>query len=216
MLLKYIYNHLNGLEFIQMRKPHLWNELQAAIQSVDANACLKTSDDKTKKNATIYAQTKINKAIKDFLTPRGWKSFTTGYYVTEDIETARTISTIRDASEQKKVITGNGFHALYTNNQVDFVKERCAIEVQFGKYFSVAYDLHVKHTFFFLRNDIDVGIEVIPTHDMQQRMDTGVAWWENEVANIIREGRTNPTVPVIVIGIEPEKLIDLPKHSPDL
>ena len=214
MLLKYIYNHLNGLEFIQMRKPHLWDELQAAIKSVDANACLKKSNDKTKKGSTIYDQKKINKAIDDFLSARGWESFKTGYYVTEDIETARTISTIRDASEQLKVIKEKGSQALHTNNQVDFVKERCAIEIQFGKYFSVAYDLHVKHTFFFLRNDIDVGIEVIPTHDMQQRMDTGVAWWENEVANIIREGRTNPTVPVIVIGIEPEKLIALPKRTP--
>lgn len=213
MLVKYIYNHLNGLEFIQMRKPHLWAELQEAIRSVDANACLKTSKDKTKRDAVIYDQKRINKLIETFLTARGWTSFKTGYYVTENIETARAISNVRDAAEQLRIIREQGGRPHHTNNQVDFIKERCAVEIQFGKYFSVAYDLHVKHTFFYIRNDIDVGIEVIPTHDMQQRMDTGPAWWENEVANIIREGRTNPTVPVIVVGIEPESLIPLPKRT---
>ena len=214
MLVRYIYNHLNGLEFLQVRKPHLWTELQEAIRSVDANTCLKSSHDARMRDATIYDQKKINKAIEEFLSSRGWASFKTGYYVTENIETAREISNIREASEQLKIIQERGCRPHHTNNQVDFVKERCAIEIQFGKYFSVAYDLHVKHTFFYIRNDIDVGIEVIPTHDMQQRMDTGVAWWENEVANIIREGRTNPAVPVIVVGIEPETLLPLPRRTP--
>ena len=39
------------------------------------------------------------------------------------------------------------------------------------------------------------------------KMDTGVAWFENEVANVIREGRSNPTVPIVMIGIEPEKIL---------
>lgn len=38
------------------------------------------------------------------------------------------------------------------------------------------------------------------------RMDTGVAWYENELANVIREGRSNPTVPIVMIGIEPEEI----------
>ena len=103
-------------------------------------------------------------------------------------------------------VESKGFEAYSTYNQVDFVKERVAVEVQFGKYFSVAYDLHVKHTFFYLRNDIDVGIEVIPTKKMCLKMDSGVAWFENEVANVIREGRSNPTVPLVILGVEPEEI----------
>lgn len=104
------------------------------------------------------------------------------------------------------MIEAKGFEAYSTNNQVDFVKDRVAVEVQFGKYFSVAYDLHVKHTFFYLHNDIDVGIEIIPTKAMCSKMDTGVAWFENEVANVIREGRSNPTVPIVMLGIEPDEM----------
>ena len=69
---------------------------------------------------------------------------------------------------------------------------------------SVQYDLHVKHTFFYNRGDIDVGIEIIPMHSLMAQMSTGIAWYENELTNIVREGRSNPTVPIILIGIEPD------------
>ncbi|MBR0258383.1 MAG: hypothetical protein IJQ58_11640 [Synergistaceae bacterium] len=55
--------------------------------------------------------------------------------------------------------------------------------------------------------DIDVGVEIIPTHKMMSQMSSGVAWYENELANIVREGRSNPSVPVILIGIEPSTVI---------
>ena len=83
------------------------------------------------------------------------------------------------------------------------MKDRVAVEVQFGKYFAVQYDLHVKHTFFFERGDIDVGIEIIPMHSLMKEMSTGIAWYENELTNIVREGRSNPSVPIILIGIAP-------------
>lgn len=199
-----IYSHLNGMEFLLVHCPDLWKELKDAICQIDANDYLKTSKAKPTSGRTFYDQKAINKQFVKILQPKGWKSVTTPYYVTKDIDTARQIATIRDRAEQKRIIEANGFTAYNTNNQVDFVKNRVAVEVQFGKYFSVAYDLHVKHTFFFLRNDIDVGIEIIPTKAMCLKMDTGVAWFENEVANVIREGRSNPTVPIVMLGIEPE------------
>ena len=32
-------------------------------------------------------------------------------------------------------------------------------------------------------------------------------WYENEVTNVIREGRTNPPVPILILGIEPEMIL---------
>lgn len=207
------YNHLNGLEFLIVNKPDLWQQIQSAITAIDANKFLKQSKDKTKTGKTIYSQKLLNKEFERILNPLGWESQKTSYYVTGDLTIAREISQMRDKKEQAAYITRKGLEPLSTNNQVDFVKDRVAVEVQFGKYFSVAYDLHVKHTFFYLRDDIDVGIEIIPTREMMRRMDTGVAWFENEVANVIREGRSNPTVPLVIIGIEPEELIELPKKK---
>lgn len=207
------YNHLNGLEFLIVNKPELWQQIQDAITAIDANQFLKKSKDKTKTGKTIYSQKLLNKEFERYLSPLGWQSQKTAYYVTGDLSVARDISLMRNKKEQAAYIASKGLEPLSTNNQVDFVKDRVAVEVQFGKYFSVAYDLHVKHTFFYLRDDIDVGIEIIPTREMMRRMDTGVAWFENEVANVIREGRSNPTVPLVIIGIEPEKLIELPKKN---
>ena len=207
------YNHLNGHEFLLVNKPKLWKEIQQAIASIDANRFLKTSSDKTKKGKTIYDQKAINKEFEEYLFPRSWSSQKTPYYVTGDLNVAREISRVRDQEEQARIIKDHGLTPLLTNNQVDFVKDRVAVEVQFGKYFSVAYDLHVKHTFFFLRDDIDVGIEIIPTREMMRRMDTGIAWFENEVANVIREGRSNPSVPLVIIGVEPDELIPLPRRG---
>jgi len=207
MIIKYEYSHLNGLEHLIVHKPQLLEEIRSAIASIDANQHTKKSKDKTKTGKTLYSQKDLNAAFEQILFPLGWKSVTTPYFVANDIETIKDTISIRDSEEQRQAIINHNKEPLRTNNQVDFVKDRVAVEVQFGKYFSVAYDLHVKHTFFYLRDDIDVGIEILPTRKMMRYMDTGVAWFENEVANVIREGRNNPSVPIYMIGIEPENIL---------
>lgn len=201
-----IYSHLNGYEHMMVHHKNLWTEIVAAINSIDANAFTKISKAKSSMGKTMYDQKALNKQFESILFPQNWQSVTIQYYVTGDLLTAREIAGIREKEEQRRIIESNGYTAFRTNNQVDFVKDRVAVEVQFGKYFSVAYDLHVKHTFFFLRNDIDVGIEIVPTREMCLKMDSGVAWYENELANVVREGRSNPTVPIVMIGIEPEEI----------
>ena len=206
MKIAYEYSHLNGLEYLVVHKPDLLKEIRDAMWQIDANNHFKKSREKTKHGKILYDQKAINKAFESVLFPLGWKSVVTNYYVANDIDTIRRTIAIRDSQEQKKAIENLGHMPIRTNNQVDFVKDRVAVEIQFGKYFSVAYDLHVKHTFFFLRDDIDVGIEILPTQRMRIKMDTGIAWFENEVANVIREGRNNPSVPIYMIGIEPEEI----------
>lgn len=203
----YIYNHLNAEEFLIVKRSAQWRQILKAIESIDANQFLKLSNDKTRRGEVLYNQVAINDEFKRILGANGWNEMKTEYYVTGDITTSKDIVREKDAEVQKRTIEERGHIAFSTYNQVDFVKDRIAIEVQFGKYFSVAYDLHVKHTFFFLRDEIDVGVEIIPTHAMMRRMDTGVSWFENEVTNVIREGRNNPSVPIVIIGIEPEDLI---------
>ena len=207
---KYIYNHLNAQEFLELRKSEQWKQLLSAIEQINANSFLKISKDKVRKGEVLYNQVAINEEFKRILAASGWAEMKRDYYVSGDIPTAKEIVKIKDPDKQKEIIEERGLVAFPTYNQVDFVKDRIAVEVQFGKYFSVAYDLHVKHTFFFLRDEIDAGVEIIPTHAMMRRMDTGVSWFENEVANVIREGRNNPSVPIVIIGIEPDQLIPAP------
>lgn len=88
-------------------------------------------------------------------------------------------------------------------NQTDFIKERVAVEIQFGKYAFVAYDLFVKHMAFFVGDVIDVGVEILPMKELQQEMSSGVAYYEAELYNLIRQGRGVPAVPLVLIGIAP-------------
>ncbi len=83
------------------------------------------------------------------------------------------------------------------------MKERTAVEIQFGKYSFVAYDLFVKHMAFFVGDVIDVGIEILPTKTLQQEMSSGVAYYEGELYNLIRQGRGIPAVPLVLVGIAP-------------
>ncbi|MBR1397558.1 MAG: hypothetical protein IJ563_08510 [Selenomonadaceae bacterium] len=198
------YSHLNGLEFLIVHKPKLWREIINVIEKVDASDTLtKISSEKTKKGKLLYSPTELNALFKDEFTKLNWREMRTHYYVNEDLQTTKNSVDIRDEKFQKQFIENHGFVAYRTYNQVDFVKERVAVEVQFGKYFAVQYDLHVKHTFFFERGDIDVGVEIIPMHSLMKEMSSGVAWYENELTNIVREGRSNPSVPIILIGVAP-------------
>lgn len=205
MRIAQIYSHLNGLEFLMVHRPVLWEEIQDAIHNVDEKKAFdKISKEKTMVGRILYSPSKLNKLFKEEFSENAWREVRTAYFVNEDLETTRETVDIRDKEVQKQAIIDRGFTAFNTYNQVDFVKDRVAIEVQFGKYFSVQYDLHVKHTFFYERGDIDVGIEIIPMHSLMSQMSSGVAWYENELTNIVREGRSNPSVPIVLIGIEPE------------
>lgn len=205
MKIRQIYSHLNGLEFLIVHKPDLWEEIQTTIQNVDAaKAFDKISQEKTRVGEVLYSPAKLNQLFKTEFAASGWNEKRISYFVNEDLQTTRDTVDIRDKSNQKQAIIHRGFTAYNTYNQVDFVKDRVAIEVQFGKYFSVQYDLHVKHTFFYGRGDIDVGIEIIPMHSLMAHMSSGIAWYENELTNIVREGRSNPSVPIVLIGIMPD------------
>lgn len=196
------YSHLNGLEFLLVHKPKLWQEIIDVIENVDATLTLtKVSSEKTKRGKILYSPAELNSLFKNEFSKHGWQEMRTHYFVNEDLQTTKDTVFIRDELEQRKNIETRGFVAYRTYNQVDFVKERVAVEVQFGKYFAVQYDLHVKHTFFFERGDIDVGIEIIPMHELMREMSSGIAWYENELTNIVREGRSNPSVPIILIGV---------------
>lgn len=205
MKIAQVYSHLNGVEFLMVHKPVLWNEIQNAIKNVNADEAFdKVSKEKTMVGRILYSPSKLNELFKKEFHKNSWNETRISYFVSEDLQTTRETVDIRDKEAQKQAIIDRGFTAFGTYNQVDFVKDRVAIEVQLGKYFSVQYDLHVKHTFFYGRGDIDVGIEIIPMHSLMSKMSSGVAWYENELTNIVREGRSNPSVPIVLIGIEPD------------
>ena len=197
------YSHLNGLEYLLVHKPNLWKEVEAVIAEVNAEQWrTKISKEKRMIGKRLYSPGDMNAAFKSSFASRSWAEQRTSYWVTGDARLIRR-TMIMTPDEQKSAIEAAGENPIQSYNQTDFVKDRVAVEVQFGKYFAVAYDLFVKHLAFYIGDLIDVGIEIVPTKELQRGMSSGVPYYEGELYNLIREGRGVPAVPLVLVGIEP-------------
>jgi hypothetical protein len=197
------YSHLNGLEFLLVHKQALWDEIQDVIEHSDANTCLtKISKEVRTKGKLFYSPRAMNKAIRGGFSKHKWSERRISYWVTSDAKLIRK-TLFMEAAQQKAEIESAGLKPFSSYNQTDFVKERVAVEVQFGKYSFVAYDLFVKHLAFYVGDVIDVGIEILPMKELQQQMSSGVGYYEGELYNLIREGRGVPSVPLVLIGVAP-------------
>lgn len=198
-----IYSHLNGLEFLEARKQQQWKQIKSVIAKVDASKCRgKISKEQRMKGKVLYGPKLLNAAFKKEFSQLGWKSQQASYYVSSSEKLNRQIVEL-SPKEQKLQIEKAGLVPRRSYNQTDFVKDRIAVEVQFGKYSFIAYDLFVKHMAFFVSGAIDVGIEVIPMKSLQKDMSSGPGYFENELFNLVRQGRGVPPVPLVVIGLEP-------------
>ena len=198
-----VYSHLNGLEYLLVHKKGLWSEVKGVVQTVDGKSCkTKLSKEKTKSGKMLYSPIDMNRAFSGLLANKGWSESRVSYWVTKNERLIRQTLT-KSASEQKAEIEAAGETPIFSYNQTDFVKDRVAIEVQFGKYSFVAYDLFVKHLAFYVRDQIDVGIEILAMKSLQSDMSSGPGYYEGELYNIIRNGRGVPAVPLVIIGVEP-------------
>lgn len=195
------HSHLNGLEFMQVRQPDLLQEIKDIIASADAGR-FKTKISKEKKmmGKKLYSPVEMNKAIGISFKNKGWAESRTGYWVTKDAKLIRRIMSL-SAEEQKQEIEDAGEAPIYSYNQTDFVKNRIAVEVQFGKYAFVAFDLFVKHMAFFVGDVIDVGVEILPMKELQSEMSSGIGYYERELFNLLRQGRGIPAVPLVILGV---------------
>jgi hypothetical protein len=198
-----VYSHLNGVEFLKVHQPQVLRDITRVIKSVDASKMkIKVSKEKTMMGQLLYSPVAMNKAMNAGLVALGWKQRRVSYWVTDDAMLIRKTLPLAPA-EQKAEIEGAGRPAYYSYNQTDFVKDRVAVEVQFGKYSFVAYDLFVKHMAFYVGHVIDVGIEVLPMRVLAQEMSSGVPDYEGALYDLIRQGRGVPAVPLVIMGVCP-------------
>jgi len=210
MRIVYEHSHLNGKEYLQVHCPAELNEVISVINNVNGDVWKKSSEKAKNKRAVksgepfakVYDQKEINRRFKEQFRIHGWSRKFHKYFATPDERTAREIMGL-PPNQAKEIIESNKLTPYKRSNETDFMKNKIAIEVQFGKYSFVAYDFFVKHMAFFISGDINVGIEIIPTDIMLKNMDSGPANYEGEIFNLYRQGRSTPAVPLWVLGIEP-------------
>lgn len=182
------YSFKNGLDEITQRCPHLLAEIKDAIKAVDASQHkIKLSREKTKTGRMLYSPVSLNKAFEGELSPKGWRSLSVDceYPTTHYLEDYQIRSSLKGAFRD-----------------MDFVKERLGVEVQFGKYSFMVYNVCAKMTIFRNLGFIDCGIEIVPVKSLALEMSSGVSYFEQFVWDLESRGVADIDIPVLIIGID--------------
>ena len=85
---------------------------------------------------------------------------------------------------------------------MDFIKEELGIEVQFGKYAFMVYNVCAKMTIFSNLGIIDMGVEIVPIKQFADEMSTGVSYFEQFVWDLENRGVSDIDIPVLILGID--------------
>ncbi len=181
MKIVYEYSHLGGAEILTVRYPDLEKEIREVIQGVRARR-LKVSREKSMRGRLLYSPSDMNRQFRAAFRSRGYTELRDTYSIT---------------------IPNSSIRIPGAFKQIDFVKGKVLVEVQFGKYAFMFYDM-AKFQYFFNENKADVGVEIVPCHALKSRMSTGVSYGEQLVYDIERLKRHFPAVPVKVILIDAE------------
>jgi hypothetical protein len=105
--------------------------------------------------------------------------------------------------------------------EMDFVKEKLGVEVQFGKYAFMVYNVCAKMTIFHKLGYIEHGLEIVPVKAFADEMSRGVSYFEQFVWDLEARGVSNIDIPVLVLGVAadwqkvrplklPEQIVDKP------
>lgn len=179
MKIVYEYSHLGGSEILHQRYPKEEKEIYDVISLVKGKRT-KESREKTKKGRMLFSPIDMNRQFMIAFKARGYNELRDTY-------------TISLPNYDPKI------QGAY--KQVDFVKNKVLVEVQFGKYAFMFYDM-AKFQYFFNENKADVGIEIVPCHGLHKEMSSGVSYGEQLVYDIERLKRHFPAVPVKVILVD--------------
>lgn len=198
------YSHLNGEEWLLVHQKECYQDILDVIDAIDAEKCrTKISKEKGRKGDALFSPVALNLEFENKFGERGWESHRYSYYIAHNYEQMDAMA-LMGLSKQREYLKSLNADVIFSYNQIDHVRNEIAVEVQFGKYAFVAYDIFVKHLAFYTGRVTNVGVEILPTKAMQQHMSSGPAYYEGELHNILRHGRGSPSVPLVIIGIEPE------------
>lgn len=91
---------------------------------------------------------------------------------------------------------------------MDFVKQKLGVEVQFGKYSFMVYNVAAKMTIFKNLGHIDAGVEIVPVKSFADEMSSGVSYFEQFVWDLKSRGVADIDIPVMILGIDADSPID--------
>lgn len=177
-----------GKEEIEKRYPKLLDEIKQAIQSIDS-ATLKTkvSKEKTMPGRMLFNPAALNRAFKDAFSGSGWVP-------------------VRVPCDYPSEFFVTGYEVRSTNRgafrEMDFIKSKLGVEIQFGKYAFMVYNVCAKMTIFRNLGHIDCGVEIVPVKAFADEMSTGVSYYEQFLWDLQARGVADIDIPVLILGID--------------
>lgn len=101
----------------------------------------------------------------------------------------------------------DGWKALHAQLEIfgitELVKDRVALFLNPAGQAEECPTWREKCHALYVRDEIDVGIEILPMKSLQAEMSSGPGYYEGELYNVIRNGRGVPAVPLVMIGVAP-------------
>lgn len=189
MRLAAIYSFNNGEQVVSKKYPHLLDEVRAAIESIDEREHkTKESFEATRAGRFLYSPVALNGAFKKQLIGKcGWKPIR----VPCDYPTTFYLKDYKIRRSNKGAF-----------REMDFVKEKLGVEVQFGKYAFMVYNVCAKMTIFKNLGHIECGIEVVPVKAFVGEMSSGVSYFEQFVWDLETRGVSDIDIPVLILGLD--------------
>lgn len=182
------YSFNNGLDSVQTHYMAAYNDIIEAINDVDAELCrIKDSKEKTMRGKLLYSPSCFNKCFKSTLGAKGWYPY--------KVKCEYKYGELLEGYQQSEI------HGAY--REMDFLKKplKLGIEVQFGKYAFMVYNVCGKMTIFRNLGIIDTGIEIVPVKALADEMSTGVSYFEQFAWDMEHRGVCEVDVPVLILGI---------------
>ena len=190
MIIAARYSFNKGAEVVSKKYPRLLAEVEAAISAVNAEKHrVKESKEKTMMGQMLYSPISLNRAIKKPLFKQDWLNHRVECEYSSKFYTPEYAATVKE---------NVGFRDM------DFLKEKLGVEVQFGKYSFMVYNVAAKMTIFRNLGIIDTGIEVVPVKRFALQMSSGVSYFEQFTWDLEQRGVSNIDVPVLILGIDSE------------
>lgn len=177
------YSFKGGEKFLKDKYPKELQEVFNAIKSLDATLCLtKESKEKTKKGQVLFSPVDMNDYLKHELHGKGW---------TEKSKDGKK----RDFVEPRHAFGKGRFR------EMDGIKNKVGLEIQFGKYAFMGYDIFSKMIIFKNLGYIECGIEIVPSSELVKQMSTGVSSFEQLMVDFENRGESNIDIPVFVLSL---------------
>lgn len=190
MIIAGIYSFNGGREIIELEHPTELTEIQTIVRSIDPLPHkTKISKEKTMIGQTLFSPSSLNKAFKQAFAAKDWVTHRVACEYPTQFYTAE----YQPPAVQKK--------KPQPFREIDFVKNALGVEVQFGKYAFMVYNVAAKMTIFHNLGIIRVGVEIVPVKAFAEEMSTGVSYFEQFVWDLEHRGTSNIDIPVLVMGV---------------